>query len=172
MNTVPTAPRWPTWANLATIATIALFVITAVTGVMMLLGVARGQVSSAHEWIGAAFVAAAAAHAWRHLPAMLHHLRSRAFVVCAVLVLLGTAAFVVPRLAASGRGNPMRQAVEAVTHAPLSRVAALLGIEGTVVRQRLDRLGVVVTAADPSLNELARGSGRPLPELLRGVLAE
>lgn len=172
MNTVPAAPRWPSWTALATIATIALFVITAVSGLMMLLGVARGQVSSAHEWIGVAFVAAAAAHAWRHLPAMLHHLRSRAFLVCAGLVLAGTAAFIVPRLAASGRGNPTRQTLEVVTHAPLSRVAALLGVGEPAVRQRLAKLGVAVTAGDPSLDELSRSSGRPLPELLRGVLAE
>lgn len=66
------------WRELSTAASIALFVVVGTTGVMLLLGVRGMALKGVHEWLGLAFVVAAALHTCRHWTAFLNYFRKGA----------------------------------------------------------------------------------------------
>lgn len=154
----------------ATPLVVALFFAIAVTGLMMFFDLAAHDVNDVHEWIGLAFVAAAALHViwnWRGLTI---RFRQRQAVVVILGIVVVAAGFVgyaqfKPEEARGGA----RAVVMTVARAPIATMAPALGLTGDEVVARLKARGIAATPQQ-SLDDIARSQHRELGELFGAVM--
>ena len=166
LNEQKSTKRMPRrWQEVLTTITTALFLVIAVTGVMLLVGVGKGTVKGAHEWLGLVFTLAAVAHGVYHWRPIAAYARRPVLWVATAAVLLATLAFVAP--SQTGRsGDPTRTMFETIGAAPLERVALLINVDASEVEARLRTAGIEFADVHQTLREIERSSGKRLPELL------
>ena len=152
--------------DLSTPATIALSFVVCVSGVMLLLGVGRGFVQGAHEWLGLAFVIVSVLHVCRHWRPMRGYLSSgRFWGTCAVVGAL-TLLFVVPSASFGGGHDGMHAMMQVVSSAPIDRLAPMVGSTPDALVAKFKAAGLVVEGSSQTLEQLAARSGRPVPEII------
>lgn len=143
----------------ATPLTIGVFGIMAVTGVLLFFHLDAGLNKVAHEWLGWAMIAGAAAHvAANWLPFKRYLLSSnlaRGIVGASVVVL--AASFVSPP-GGKARMSPPVMAMKAVARAPISTVAPLAGRTAEQLVADLGKAGIAVPNASASLESVIGGN--------------
>lgn len=146
------------------------FVLIAVTGVLMFFHADSGLNKLAHEWLGWAMLAGAAAHATANWPALRNHLRQplgRGLVAAFVLA-LGLSFW---PAAGSGDGPPFAAPVAALAKAPLPVLAQVAGVSPEAMAARLQAAGVAGAAGQASLVSLGVTDLKRQLGVLRRVLA-
>ena len=83
----------------------AVFVVSAATGTLLFFHVGERLIKELHEWIGLAFVVAAALHIARNGRALLGHGRKPGLWIAVALALATAAAFIVPAAMAASRNS-------------------------------------------------------------------
>ncbi len=146
----------------------AVFAVSATTGVLLFFHLGERLIKELHEWIGLAFVVAAALHLARNARALAGYARRPTLWIAAALVLATAAAFIVPALTAPQKegGGGSRALASVVLRAPLDEVAPLLDTTPAALASRLTAAGLTVTSTSASLADLAAASGRPPREVL------
>lgn len=161
------------WLRLSTPVAAAVFFVSAVTGVLLFFHVGERLIKELHEWIGVAFVAAAALHILRNRRALAGHARKPTLWIAAGLALAAAAAFVVPGLSAPQGGNDgSRRLLQAVLGAPLEQVAPIVQTTPDALTGRLTAAGYTVAGPTTSLRDIARASNRSPQELATVLVAE
>lgn len=153
--------------NWATPLTIGSFLLMAVTGILMFFHLDTGLNKAAHEWLGWAMVAGVVAHGVANGPAFVRHLKQpvgRVLIGVFAVLLIGS--FLVPQ---QGGGSPAGLAINTLTHAPLSRVAALRGEPVEALVGRLEQAGFTVQGPDQNLASVA-GDREQVGKALRAAL--
>lgn len=125
------APLWGrTLLNrYATVATVATFTVVAVTGVLIFYHIGNRYLMGLHEWMGMAFVIAAALHLLRHAPSLTKLLAAARTRWAFGLVVLVTIAFIVAAALNPGAGNRMRRSLGVSQDAPISAPAQAVGTD-------------------------------------------
>lgn len=151
----------------------AVFVVSATTGMLLFFHVGERLIKELHEWIGLAFVVAAALHIARNGRALLGHGRKPGLWIAMALVLATAAAFIVPALQepAGGGNEGTRKLIGIVQRAPLGELAPLLATTPAALTTRLEAAGLTVAGSSVSLADIAAASGRPPREVLELALA-
>lgn len=156
----------------ATAATAATFAVVGASGVLVFFHLGEQYLMGVHEWLGLAFVGAAAFHIARHFrpfTTLLSKTRTRALFAATGLV---TLAFVAAgALAPSSGGNPMKAFVGAAADAPLAAVAPVVGKSPAALSAELAQAGFEGVTGERTLNEIARAGGQDLPAVFRIVLS-
>lgn len=150
--------------NWATPLTIGAFLLMAVTGILMFFHLDVGLNKEAHEWLGWAMVVGVAAHVVANWTAFARHLRqplAKAIVGLFAVLLVGSFF-----LGGEEGGNPARLALQTLTQAPLSQVAALRGESPTALIARLEAAGFQVNGPEQSLGAVA---GKDRERLMKAV---
>lgn len=152
---------------------VAVFAVSATTGVLLFFHLGERLIKELHEWIGLAFVAAAALHIARNARALAGYARRPTLWIAAALALAAAAAFIVPALGVrQGEGGGGSRALAGIVlRAPLDEVAPLLDTTPAALGERLTAAGLKVTGTSASLADIAAASGRPPREVLDLALA-
>ncbi|MBF0323599.1 MAG: DUF4405 domain-containing protein [Alphaproteobacteria bacterium] len=153
--------------------TVALFAVAVVTGVPIFFHIGDRFLKGAHEWLSLAFVAAVLLHLARHWRGFAVLIKQRRTHVLLVAGGLAMAAFVAPAVTGSGRGgNPMMALAGKMVEAPLVQLAPALGVEASVLVQRLEAGGI--SQADPawSAAAIAAANGKPVQHVAQLLMAE
>lgn len=155
---------------IATPLTIGAFIIMSVTGILMFFHLNSGFNKLLHEWAGWAMVAGVALHVvvnW--LPFKRYFLSSnsaRAIIALGVLALAGS---FTPMPEQQRGGNPAVMAMRAVSSAPISSVAPLVGKPVSQVIQDLANAGIVLPNAEASIQSVV-GDDRGAMGKAMGIL--
>ena len=155
-----------TWA---TPLTIGAFLLMAVTGILMFFHLDTGLNKEAHEWLGWAMVLGVAAHVIANWSAFARHFSqplAKVLVGLFAAVLIGSF-FIQPEEG----GSPAGVAINALTSAPIARVAALQGEAPDAVVGRLKAAGFVVGSADQTIASLTGGDRGRNAKALHAALA-
>jgi hypothetical protein len=159
------------WRAVSTTSTMALFLVVGITGLMLLFKVSPGIIKAAHEWLGALFVLAAGLHTFRHWTIVCKYFRDRLMWTTSAVVLLLLAAFALPMGRQDRRPRPENILV-AISAAPLEKIALLMGTPPDVLVAKLKAEGVQVNNHQENLQQIAKRSGRRLPELVQLAMSK
>ena len=146
----------------ATAATIGLFAVVGVSGILIFFHLGSGALMGLHEWLGLAFVAASTAHVARNWKGFLKIVKGKPGQAAVALAGVVTAGFI---FAAPSGGNPMKAFVMASANAPLGEIAAVADVPLADLAAKLKDQGFVVPRPNDSPAQIAKTSGRELPEV-------
>lgn len=154
--------------NWATPLTIGAFLLMAVTGILMFFHLDVGLNKEAHEWLGWAMVVGVLAHVTANWSGLARHFQrpaAKATVGLFSAVLVGSFF-----LGGEEGGNPARLALQTLTQAPLSQVAALRGESDIALVTRLQAAGFSVSGPDQTLAAVAGKDREQLMKALNAAL--
>jgi hypothetical protein len=160
--------------------TIGAFLLLGVTGLLMFFKVRGNLIVVAHEWLSPVFVLGAGLHTWLNWGAVRTHLsRARGLVVVglfAALLVLAVVPFeeaaAIAREHGHGQEGAGRRAAEVLLKARITTMAELTGQTPQQLRDRLGRLGVLVTSDELTLADAARQSQVHPARVLGAVLPD
>lgn len=153
----------------ATPITVGVFVLMAATGVLMFFHADTSLQKEVHEWAGWVMVAGVAGHAVANWPGLRRYLRlGRPALLMGVFVLVLAGSFFAGGGADDGPPPPV-MAMQAISRAPIGRVAALYGQSGEQARQALAAQGIVLASDEATLaSAIGEDRGR-LGQALRAL---
>jgi hypothetical protein len=156
----------------ATPLTIGSFGLMAVTGILMFFHLDSGLNKLAHEWLGWLMVAAVALHAAANWLAFKRYFLSspmgRGILLASVVVIAGTFA-PMPNQDEGGGMSPPAMAIQGVTRAPLTQVAAITGRSAEQLMADLVAAGIQMKSVDQSVADVT-GKDRGLTGKAIGVM--
>lgn len=156
----------------ATAATAATFAVVGVSGVLLFFHLGEAQLMGVHEWLGLAFVGAAAFHVTRHLRSfskLFNKTRTRVMFATTATI---TAAFMITGTLQSSGGNPMKQFVGAASKAPVAAVAQMVGKSPEALAAQFAQAGVNGVTAEHTLNDIAKTHQQDVRALFRIVMTD
>lgn len=149
--------------KLATPLTIGAFCFMACTGILMFFHLDRGFSKLGHEWFGWLFISGVILHAtinWKPFARYFTSSNLARAIVGAFVIALAAALFA-PTGGRRDAGAPPVLAMRALTHAPISAVAAIAGRQPSDVLEDLRKAGISLPDARASIDSLG-GDNREL----------
>ena len=153
----------------ATAATIGLFAIVGISGVLIFFHIGNGLLMGAHEWLGLAFVAASGLHVARNWKGFSKAVKAKSGKTALALTAFATTAFILA--STQSGGNPMKEFVMASAQAPLPQVAQVLNVSLDDLIADLKTRGFMVIDPTNSPAQIAKTSGREVPEVFKVIVA-
>ena len=153
------------------------FLVTTVTGVLLFFHVHAGPTEVLHIWIGFLMVAAFVPHVARNWRAFLGYFRKTPTYVALALTVVISAALSYPALTGSGaQGGPpgvrsMAAISSAVTEAPISAIAPIIGTDAAGVIAKLYALGIDAAGPEATLKDVADAAGKSANDLLASLIS-
>lgn len=175
LSSTPRKAKGPSFQTLlqkyATAATAATFAVVGVSGVLLFFHLGEAQLMGVHEWLGLAFVGAAAFHVTRHFRGFSNLLaKTRTRVMFATMATI-TAAFMIAGTLQSSGGNPMKQFIGAASKAPVSAVAQMVGKSPEELTAQFAQAGVNGITAEQTLSDIAHSHQQDVRSLFRIVMS-
>jgi len=143
----------------ATPLTIGAFVFMSITGVLMFFHLDSGLNKLGHEWLGWAFISSVALHVFVNWKPFARYFLSsgiaRAVIAAFVIVLGGS--FVSLSGPRTEGGPPPVLAMKAISQAPISNVAALIGRSAPEIIGELRKVGIALPDNQASIDSVTSG---------------
>ena len=149
--------------HIVTPAVACLALICAITGVALFFHLKPHWFHTAHEWLGFPFIIVGVWHAVRHGASLSAYTKRPGSVRFTIALLLFGLLFI-GATASPERGNPQAILV-ALEHAPLAKVADLLGQSPEVAREKLHHAGITATDTQ-RIDEIAQAAQLPARRIL------
>lgn len=157
-------------ARYSTPLTAGLFAVSAISGLFLFLNTGQSLFHEMHEWLSVVLLVPFIVHVWRNWPALIGYARRRTLVWPLLISVFAALAFAAQGMNAAPRGGSPFRAVQALTRAPLTQLAPIVGTTPEALLSKLRGMGVAVDSPASTFDQVAIAAHRSPAELLFGVL--
>ncbi|MQR99625.1 DUF4405 domain-containing protein [Gluconobacter sp. AC10] len=151
--------------------TTGFFIVSGVTGVALFFHWAPLAFHPIHEWLSMTLLAPFVLHVIRNWTPLVNYARRRTLFVPLIIAFAACIPFFFQAPGGHvGNRKTASIALPVLEHAPLSRIALLIRMDGDGLVRRLQEQGYTVQTADQTLEDIAKASSRPVNDTVVAAL--